>query len=104
MTHYTFSDHALRRMAQRGFKLADIYLALERGQYIYAHETLFVFLGRRQLMTMGNLCERLEGLTLVIDPKTNVILTVYRNRKRLKNIRHKQRRFRRHSLKYKLLN
>ncbi|RMG32109.1 MAG: hypothetical protein D6732_13790, partial [Methanobacteriota archaeon] len=68
-------------MAQRGFRMADIYLALERGQHIYARETLFVFLGRRQLADMGNLAERLEGLTLVIDPRSNTLLTVYRNRK-----------------------
>ncbi len=104
MTQFTLTDHAIMRMAQRGFRMADIYLALERGQYIYALDTLYVFLGRRQLANLGNLCERLEGLTLVIDPKTNVVLTVYRNRRKLRKIRYKERRYRRYSLKYKLMN
>ncbi|NIX02635.1 MAG: DUF4258 domain-containing protein [Phycisphaerae bacterium] len=104
MTDFTITEHAMRRMAQRGFKMADIYLALERGQYIYAHKTLFVFLGRRQLADSGNLVERLEGLTLVIEPKSNSVLTVYRNRDSLRKIRYKERRYRQYSLKYKLMN
>lgn len=94
MNNFTITPHAEKRMAQRGFRRADVYLALERGQYIYAHETLFVFLGRRQLAELGNLAERLEGFTLVLDPRTNAVLTCYRNRKLTKRIRYRPRRCR----------
>ncbi|GAB4380748.1 MAG: hypothetical protein Kow0042_31000 [Calditrichia bacterium] len=90
MSHITITDHALKRMAQRGFSKADVYLALMVGQKIYAQDTLYYFLGKRQLATFGNLSERLEGLTLVIDPGSNTLLTVYRNRNWTKKIRHKK--------------
>ncbi len=91
MSDITITRHAQERMAQRGFKMAHIYLALERGQKIYAQETLFIFLGRRHLADMGNLAERLEGLTLVIDPKTRTLLTVFRNRRFTRKIRFQRR-------------
>ncbi|RMG65554.1 MAG: DUF4258 domain-containing protein [Calditrichaeota bacterium] len=86
-----FTPHARKRMHQRGIKMADVQLALARGQRIYARDTLFVFLGRRQLIDLGNLAERLEGLTLVIDPKTKTLLTVFRNRRFTRKIRYKPR-------------
>ncbi|MCK6619813.1 MAG: DUF4258 domain-containing protein [Calditrichaceae bacterium] len=104
MADIIFTQHALQRMSQRGFHRTDVFLALAIGKKIYAEGTLFVFLGKRCLTGFGNLAERLEGLTLVMEPKTNTLLTVYRNRRRPENIRHKERRFRRFTMKYKLLN
>jgi hypothetical protein len=85
-----YTTHALKRMNDRGFTRQDVMLALAIGKKFYARDTLFVFLGRRALKDFGNLVERLEGLTLVMDPKTNTLLTVYRNRKLTRRIRHKR--------------
>jgi hypothetical protein len=104
MTEIIFTHHALQRMNERGFRRTDIFLALAIGKKIYAEGTLFVFLGKRHLAEFGNLTERLEGLTLVIEPNTNTLLTVFRNRQWLEKIHYKQRRFRQFTLKYKLLN
>lgn len=104
MTNIIFTNHALQRMNERGFRRTDIFLALAVGKKFYAEGTLFVFLGKRHLAEFGNLAERLEGLTLVIEPKTNTLLTVYRNRRRPENIRYKERRFRQFTMKYKLMN
>jgi len=86
----TISQHALERMRQRGFSLADVYLALDRGIELYAQNSLYYFLGRRHLADLGNLRESLEGLTLVFDPKSLTLLTCFRNRRFLKKIRHKK--------------
>ena len=104
MIDIIFTHHALQRMNERGFRRSDVFLALAIGKKIYAEGTLFVFLGKRHLAEFGNLAERLEGLTLVIEPKTNTLLTVYRNRRQPEKIRHKEHRFRQFTLKYKLLN
>lgn len=104
MTNIIFTHHAEKRMKERGFRRADIYLALAIGKRIYAEGTLYIFLGKRHLAEFGNLAERLEGLTLVIEPKTGTLLTVFRNRQWLAQIRYKERRYRKYTLKYKLLN
>lgn len=78
-------------MGERGFSEADIYLAMSIGQKIHASETLYYFLGKRDLATFGNLAERLEGLTLVFSKDGQTLLTVYRNRKWTQKIRHKKR-------------
>ncbi|GAB4343018.1 MAG: hypothetical protein Kow0037_30840 [Calditrichia bacterium] len=77
-------------MAERGFSEADVYLAMSVGQKIHARETLYYFLGKRDLSTFGNLAERLEGLTVVFNKTGDTVLTVYRNRKWTKKIRHKK--------------
>ncbi len=104
MTTIIFTQHARQRMNERGFTRADILLALALGKKVYADKSLYVFLGKRHLSEFGNLAEKLEGLTLVIDPKSRALLTVYRNRRWLEKIRYKQRRFRCLSAKNTRLN
>ncbi len=104
MMDINFTHHAQKRMNERGFSRADIFLALAIGKRIYAEGTLYIFLGKRRLAEFGNLAERLEGLTLVIAPKSGTLITLFRNRRWLMKIRYKERRYRKFTLKYKLLN
>lgn len=94
MNNIIFTKHAKQRMNQRGINMNAVRLALAIGKRIFARDTLFVFLGKRALKDFGNLAETHEGITLVIDPKSNTLLTVFRNRQMTRKIRHKKQRFR----------
>lgn len=88
------SAHALKRMYQRGIARWQVELALRHGKRVYAQGGLFVFLGRRQLEKIRpeigpRWTERLEGLTLVLDPRSRMLLTCFKNRDFLRKIRHK---------------
>lgn len=89
----TFTAHALRRMNQRSIPRWWVDLALQFGQRIYAQNSLFVFVGKRQVRKMQQLgyygLDKLEGLTLVLDPKTKTMLTCFKNRQFTRKIRHK---------------
>ena len=64
-------------------------LALQYGQKIWAKNSLYFFMGKRQAQRFGKLAEKLEGLVVVIESRTRVMKTVFRNRKWTKKIRHK---------------
>lgn len=95
----TITEHAARRMNQRSITTEMVELALEIGRRIYARDTMYVFVGKRCLTDMHAEAERLEGLTLVLSPKTHELITCFRNRQWTKKIRHKKykRRARSHS-------
>lgn len=91
-----FSEHAITRMAQRGLTEAAIHYVLEHGQRLYRAGALHCFLGKRDIPADDrhddDLC-RLEGTTVLLDPKNKCcVITVYRNREALKNIRSKRKR------------
>ncbi len=88
-----FTAHALKRMGQRNIPRWQVDLALSYGKRIYAHKSLFVFLGRRHIERMRRdgytRIDKLEGLTLVLDPKTKALITCFKNRSFTRKIRHK---------------
>lgn len=90
MTDFVFTPHALKRMNQRGITREMLELALEFGQHIWAKDTLYVFMGKRQAKQFGKRAEKLEGITVVIESKTMKLKTIYRNRSWTKKIRHKK--------------
>jgi len=65
-------------------------LALRFGQKIWAKDTLYYFVGKRQAKRFGKLAEKLEGLVVVIESRTREMKTVYRNRRWTKKIRYKK--------------
>jgi len=85
--------HSIARMCQRRIPDWQIELALRFGKRIYARGSLYYFVGRRQVDKMEKQgyrgVEKLEGLTLVLDPHDKVLLTVFKNRRFLDRIRFK---------------
>jgi len=87
--HYHISHHASQRMAQRNLSPGDVELVLRYGRVEYRTGAAFYFLARRDIPEgLERQLERLIGTTLVTDGEE--LLTVYRNRKALRMIRHKR--------------
>lgn len=88
------TEHAMERSSQRGITSDMINAAFRFGQEIYAKSTLYYFIGKKQLRDIRKHLsvknpENYEGITLVLDPKTNTVITCYRNKEWLKKIRYK---------------
>src|SRR5207244_3542173 len=86
--------HAAKRQAQRNLSDTDVQFVLEHGRHIYSAGALHIFLGRRDIPTDKATYRRfahLEGTVLVVSetPAGAVLLTAYRNRRGLKDIRTK---------------
>ena len=89
----TFTAHALKRMNQRSIPRWQVELALRYGMRVYARGSLFVFVGKRHVRRMEREgyrgIDKLQGLTLVLDPKSKALLTCFKNRKFPRKIRYK---------------
>jgi len=77
-------------MNQRGITMEMVQLAIRYGQRIWAKDSLYFFLGRRQVRKLGKMADQLEGLTVVIESKTRKMKTVFKNRRWTKKIRYKK--------------
>lgn len=87
---YEFTHHALVRMAQRNLSRSDVLYAIKNGVSLHRDGLLFYFLGQRDLPKGApHWSHRLEGTTVLLDPWTLTIITVYRNRKALRKIKRK---------------
>ena len=90
----TISNHALKRMQQRSIDELMIEAARCFGEKIYAKNSLYFFLGKRAMKRLLKVFrpqnpEKWEGLTVVCDPKSEKVLTVFKNKNWLKKIRSK---------------
>jgi hypothetical protein len=75
------SHHASIRMAQRAISAEAIELALQYGRVHHAAGARHVFLAARDLPAhLRHLQERFEGVTVVLDPRFDNVITAYRNR------------------------
>ncbi len=87
---FQFTYHAVTRMAQRNLSRADVLFTIHNGQRCHRDGVVFYFLGQRDLPEDApSNSRRLEGTTVVMDPQTLTIITVYRNRKALRQIKRK---------------
>ncbi|HEX9028571.1 MAG TPA: DUF4258 domain-containing protein [Anaerolineales bacterium] len=90
-----YSDHALQRMAQRGISDEEIEYVCRYGQAFHCAGSVQYFLRRKDIpitdQTKANL-RKLEGTTVLLDRETgSIVLTVYRNKEALGQIRRKTR-------------
>jgi hypothetical protein len=90
--HYT--QHIAERQAQRNLSDADIAFVIERGRRFHCAGALHIFLGRRDIPPERAIYREfahLEGTVLVAQfvGNTLVLITAYRNRNALKEIRTK---------------
>lgn len=87
---YEFTHHALIRMAQRNLSKSDVIFAIKHGLSLHRDGIVFFFLGQRDLPKDAPYWSyRLEGTTVLLDPWTLTIITVYRNRRALRRIKRK---------------
>jgi|Deesub1362B_J571_1020462.scaffolds.fasta_scaffold02479_2 hypothetical protein len=87
---FIISEHFVRRMYQRGMNWEIVELVLQYGKKIWAKDSLYFFMGRREAARFGKLAEKLEGIVVVVESKTRVLKTIFRNRKWPSKIRYKK--------------
>ena len=89
------STHALKRISQRGISPEVIKIVLKHGTKIHRAGVLFVFMRAKDIPEgiQPSVAERLDGLIVVASSDGSKIITVYRNRKGLKEIKKKLKRF-----------
>jgi hypothetical protein len=92
---FTLTDHARWRMAQRNVTAGDILYILRHGYHIHRAGAVLVHLRRKDMPLReraNDQISRLEGVTIVLNRATTIVLTVWRNRKAgLCHIRRKSR-------------
>jgi hypothetical protein len=91
------TQHAEMRMSQRSIDLEQIQLVLSYGRLIHSRRARFYVMGRKEIKRLeknGLEVSDLENIQIVVAKKSNLILTVYRN-KDFRQIRPKHRRERR---------
>ena len=90
---FQYSDHALRRMAQRGISEQEIHYVCQYGRCYHVAGSVYFFLGRKDIPDRDRndpSVQRLEGTTVLVDrSNTAVVVTVYRNRQASRQIRRK---------------
>ena len=86
----SYTKHAKKRMAQRNISKSDIWVAMRYGQKLHRTGIIFFFLGKNDIPEiMLKTLEGLEGITVLLDPNNTEVITVYRNRDALRNIKRK---------------
>lgn len=87
------THHAATRMAQRGLTPDELAFVAAHGQAAYRTGVKFVFLGRRDIPARFQRTHaHLEGVTVVLCPRSEVVITCYRNRTAIADIRRKHKR------------
>lgn len=85
------TQHAERRLEERGILLEEVLFALEHGRRVWTRGAQVFVLGQKELVKLKPArASRLDGLQVVCSPDGDV-LTVYRN-KDLRGLRPRSRR------------
>lgn len=86
MTHlsaFTITEHARRRMAQRNVTAKNILYILAHGYRVHRAGAVLVYLRRKDVpfkQRANDQIRRLEGVAIVLNRESSVIMTVWRNR------------------------
>jgi len=84
------SNHAATRMAQRNLSTEDVAYVIQYGYRVRSGGALHYFLRHDDIPKVDRKrLQRLEGTTVLMDRSGQFIITVYRNRRGLKDIRQK---------------
>ncbi len=90
------SAHATEMTAQRNIRAEDVDFVLRFGQLVHNGGALFVFLGGRDIPDEYRAdyhFVRLEGTILILSRDGDSLITAYRNKRGLKDIRKKHKWF-----------
>ena len=85
--NFHLSKHAQLRMSQRSIDLKQIEQVLSYGRMIHSRRARFYIVGKKdtkRLSKTGISTQGLENMQVLVEEKSNTIITVYRN----KNFRH----------------
>ncbi|CUS82668.1 protein of unknown function (DUF4258) [Candidatus Kryptonium thompsonii] len=90
-----FTAHAIKRVNMRRINKEMIDMALKYGIRVYNAGAKFVFVRKKDIPDdlPARIAEKIEGLVLVLNPVDNTVITVYKNRKELKRIKRKVKRY-----------
>ena len=80
---FSLSCHAIKRMSQRAINPEHIQLALEYGRLIHSRHAKFYVIGKKEVQRLGKEgvdLRQMEGLQVVVSEKTNLVMTVYKNK------------------------
>jgi len=81
--HFCLSAHAEKRMSERAIDLCQVQQAISYGRIIHSRRARFYVIGKKELACLhhqGVEASHLENIQVVVDERSNTILTVYRNR------------------------
>lgn len=83
--------HAEERMSQRGIRESDLHLAMRHATRIYTGGALILFMRKKDIpdSVRPQLRDKLDGLTVIMEPDTSHIITAYKNKRGLRTIRRK---------------
>ncbi len=88
-----YSHHAHKRMAQRGICKEDIEYVYEHGHRVYSGGVLHLFLRKKDIPPLDRRnadARKLEGTTILLSSGSHAeVITVYRNKQALPQIRRK---------------
>ncbi|MDX1415893.1 MAG: DUF4258 domain-containing protein [Candidatus Promineifilaceae bacterium] len=85
---YILTHHAVQRMCQREITKMDINTAINEGTKLYRSGIVFFFIDENNLSDfMREIMDYLIGVTVLCDPVTKEIITVYRNPDALNDIK-----------------
>jgi hypothetical protein len=81
--YFIVTEHALKRAEKRAIGIKQLETVLEYGRVIHSRRARFYVIGKREvkaLKHLGSEIRQLENIQVVVDDKTNSVLTAYRNR------------------------
>lgn len=85
--------HVQTRMAQRGISAADLAFVREHGRVEYRTGVQFVFLGKKDIPApLRRTAGHLEGTVLIVAADGRVVVTCYRDRGAIAEIKRKAKR------------
>lgn len=82
-----YTQHAVLRMSQRGISKEDIALVIQKGTWHRKTGVIFIIMRQKNIKTKDE--ERLKNLTVVLAKDGSNILTVYKNKRSLRDIKRK---------------
>ncbi|MEN3039641.1 MAG: hypothetical protein ABDI07_10955 [Candidatus Kryptonium sp.] len=90
-----FTHHAFKRIGMRRIEQNLIDIALRYGIRIYRAGVKFIFVRRKDIPNdlPSKIAEKVNGLVLVLNPIDDTIITVYKNKNALKEIKRKLKRY-----------
>jgi hypothetical protein len=79
----SLTEHAKVRMAQRNVTFTDILFAVNNGERIHRQGRVYFTVRHKDIppaLRNGTIDRQLVGLTVVMDQRTPMVLTVYKDR------------------------
>lgn len=86
------THHAEHRISQRGIAPELVAIVMRHGTRVFNGGCLFIFMRQKDVPAniSGSARDKLEGITLLLDPTTKRLITAYRNRNALRDIKRKR--------------